>query len=221
MKVKAKVGREFPLRQFVKCGYCNNWMIPNAAKNKYLNYTCQSDVCETRWNDSASANVRGHVIFDYLSEVLTNSVEVTQEKYEEYLQEMRQDLQERKRTLTTQHTNLDTRIGKLEEEYSEMLQGLSKLTDEKAVSQGNVVVSQKLDAIEELRLQKQTVLNEILDIERHAKTKRKELSYDEFSNYFKKLGDRVKNSTNQYEVDMIAKMAFSNCTVNFVPWPTC
>ena len=145
--------------------------------------------------------------------MLTKSVEVTQEKYEEYLQEMRQDMRERKRTLTTQYTNLETRIGKLEEEYSEMLQGLSKLTDEKAVSQGNVVVSQKHDAIEELRLQKLTVLNEILDIERHTKTKRKELSYDVFSNYFKKLGDRVKNSTNQYEVDMIAKMAFSNCTV--------
>lgn len=81
------------------------------------------------------------MIFDYLSEVLTNSVEVTQEKYDEYVSELRQDLEERKRTLTTQHSNLDTWIAKLEEEYSEMLQGLSKLTDEKAVSQANVVVS--------------------------------------------------------------------------------
>ena len=83
---KSKLGTFYPLKQMVKCAYCQNNMVVGASSGhleRYLYYRCDNRECERR-TKGIKTSIRSKVIFNFVYEFLKDGLNLTEKEYNEY-----------------------------------------------------------------------------------------------------------------------------------------
>lgn len=83
---KSKLGAFYPLKQMVKCAYCQSNMVVGASSGhleRYLYYRCDNRECERRVK-GIKTSIRSKVIFSFVYEFLKNGLNLTEKEYNEY-----------------------------------------------------------------------------------------------------------------------------------------
>lgn len=199
--------------KMVNCGYCGNLMSPGIprssgmGKNKYLTVRCNNKSCPCRFEEGIAKEVRGKVIFEFIINFLNSGLEVDKKAYDAYLKEAQENLSESRENLVQTYTSTGRQLAEADKNIE--LKG-----DALAKAKGGVIdkLNQK---IEELMTEKKKLLsnrekikNDIVVIDHNIKSDA--MSYENFLNFFKNLGNMVKNSDNQYLVDKIIRMVYLN-----------
>lgn len=208
--------REVKVQLFSKmviCSYCHHAMSPGIprssgkSKNRYLTLRCSYKNCSSRHDKAIKKGVRGKVLVDYIVNFLNSGLEVNKKAYGDYLSEAQEALIENRETLVQEHKNICRQLteneGILETKENALANARGNLIDKL-----NKAIESLENDKEKLEIIKKEVEDTIISIDHN--TKSDAMSYENFLNFFKNLGNMVKNSDDQYLVDKVIRMVFLN-----------
>lgn len=199
------------LRKIVTCGYCDKPMSSgitpkkstNGKKTEYYYYRCETNYCE-KYNRSA----RAKVVVEYAINFLKDNLFTTQENYEHYKNEARQDSELRRKELNSVIGLLGKQKGEKAKEYERAKQ--IKITDPDGVG--------KHYDLDEIKADLDSIVK---DLEK-AMVAREQLStsiltYEKYLELFGSIGEilevAVNKSVNMDALDSILRKFFSNLTL--------
>ena len=202
--------------KMVTCGYCGNLMSPGLptssgkSKNRYLDIRCNNSECEWKLDRSIKRGVRGKVIFDHIVDFLSSGLEVDKEAYENYREEAKVVLANKRGEY----------IG-LIKSLNRQIQNTNSAMEIKSQSLANAkgkLIDELNSQIEELRQERDQLEQKIKDMKEAVTAidhniDSELMSYENFLNFFKNLAVLVKNSDNQLLVDKVIRMVFLNFEV--------
>lgn len=211
----AKQESEILLRGLVHCFYCDNLMTPGVTGNgrgqRYLRIACTNKKCDrfTKKKDGKSIrrDVRAKVIFDKMIYILQN-VDIDKEAYYEYLEEMKLLAIEKRSHYEEGLKHVDNKIDEIEKEIDRNTSALAKSTNESLTKRLNLKFEELENNKEQLIERRKNIEQQLTDIDFNLK--KKTLSYEKFSNFFKNIVDIILNNENKYVVDQTIRMIFSN-----------
>lgn len=199
--------------KMVKCGYCGNLMSPGIptsggkGKNRYLTLRCNNKSCSSRFDKTISKEVRGKVLVEYIVSFLNSGLEVNEKAYNAYLKEAKEALFEKRDDCVKRYKIICIQIGKADESIEIKSNALANAKGELIDKLNKIIegiMTEKMALEGEKEKTKETITTIDHDIKSDA------MSYENFLNFFKNLGNMVKNSDDQYLVDKVIRMVFLN-----------
>ncbi len=188
----------YPLRQMVKCHYCQGNMLVGASSGnteRYLYYRCDNDGCERR-SKGIKTSIRAKVVFEFIYKFLEEGLNFTEKEYQQYYKGLR-TVGENDRELTrSEIEHYQAQRRHLQKEIKRIGLAIGRMLDNKTALQINT---------EELERRKNEYDKIEANIERLkyklSDNKDEELSQEEFLNLSKnavmtvKAGDAVVKDT--------------------------
>ncbi len=202
----------------VTCGYCNNKMTPGRSRSRtnqlYLYIDCKNRDCPSKkQKPRVSQSVRSYILTDKIAEILSVGVKVSRKNYDQYVSKQKAEIENDLEILSKRVTEQKKQL----EDIEKQINGLTRLI-------GNI---EENDPLQDIKNQdfnekvsayylKKSNISAILKQNEEALSSarytydNKIMSYENFSNYFKNLDTRIKNTDNTYELDHIIRMVVSN-----------
>lgn len=211
--------REIKVHLFSKmvyCGYCGNLMSPGVsrssgkAENRYLTLRCNKKDCQSYFDKSIKKGARGKILVDFILNLIGSGFEVDKTAYEAYKNEANSKLIEHREICLEQLKSVKRQI-------AEAKAVKDRKTDALANAKGDLIeeLNQQIDSITnkvaELKGKEKEIQEIIISIDQNLQSGG--ISYENFLNFFKNIGNLIQNSDNQYLVDKIIRMVFLNFTV--------
>ena len=216
---KSKLQTFYPLKQMVKCAYCQGNMVVAPSKSesegRFLYFRCDNKVCirnsaenrAKKWKKDPTyikASVRSIVIFDFVYELLKDGLNFTEKEYLEYKDSLKSLGDDEREKVRSEIEHLEALKRGYTKEVKRIGLALGKLTDNKTAYDINV---------EELGKQKanqsQTEAAIIKLRENLTDEEEDELSLEEFLNLSKNAAMTVK-AGDAIAKDMICRLLFLN-----------
>lgn len=203
-------------RKMVYCGYCNNFMSPGKPRSsgksrfRYYELRCTSMNCETKNDQSKARGIRGKVIIDYIYSVLKDGLQVKKEAYTQYINAAKPTLESSLKDQNQQLTHVKRQISEIDATMSEQRKSLANAKGETIDELNNEI--DKLRENKDLLKEKQKELEtKIIELDHGIQSQL--MSYEDFLNFFKNIGNTIKNSDNLLLIDNAIRMVFLNFTV--------
>jgi DNA invertase Pin-like site-specific DNA recombinase len=199
--------------KMVYCGYCNHIMSPGTpqssgkSKNRYLTLRCNYKSCPSRFDKEIKKEVRGKVLFEHIINFLDSGLEVDKKAYNAYLIEAKETLFEKRGELVLKHKSLCRQLGEADKNIELKSNALANARGE-LIDKINKQIEGLIIERKSLEEEEGTTKNEITTIDHNIKSDA--MSYENFLNFFKNLGNMVKNSDDQYLANKVIRMVFLN-----------
>lgn len=202
--------------KMVYCGYCGNVMSPGVSRsggkssNRYLTLRCSKKECPGHFDKAIKRGLRGKVLVDFILDLIGTGFEVDKTAYEEYKKEVNIGL------LTYRESCLE-QLKSIRRQITENKEIKERKTNALANAKGELIdeLNQQIDGISikvsGLKEKEKELQGAIITVDHHLQTE--SITYENFLNFFKNIGNLVKNSDNQYLVDKIIRMVFLNFTI--------
>jgi DNA invertase Pin-like site-specific DNA recombinase len=205
-------------KKFVKCQYCGRFMSSskptgNGGENRYLYLRCVNREHCPRYNkeEKIGNNFRGHIIMDYIIDLLSNGIEVTEDLYNKAIEQQDSDAQKAfediSRSIITM-TNTLKEHEKQRDAYSTALSKSKSNEQEESISEKindiSTMIMEVKKQIKEAESEKIKLANGINS---------EIVSYEDFSNFFQNASQYLQTSDNLILVDKLIRMVFSNTTI--------
>lgn len=207
---KSKTKTYYPLRQMVKCAYCEGNMVVGASSGnteRYLYYRCDNDDCERR-SKGIKTSIRAKVVFDFIYKFLEDGLNFTEKEYKEYYQGLK-IVGDNERELTrSEIEHYQAQKRHLQKEIKRIGLAIGKMMDNKTALQINT------DELERLSRDKDKIETNIEKL-RYKLTdeKEEELSQEEFLNLSKNAVMTVK-AGDAIVKDTICRLIFLNFSLD-------
>lgn len=203
--------------KMVTCGFCGNLMSPGIptssgkSKNRYLTLRCNNKNCPSRFDKNISKESRGRVLVEFIVNLLNSGLEVDKKAYIAYLNEAKEALFEKRQEYVQKHKNICRQLVEAEKNIETKSDTLAKAKSGELIEKLNSQIDGLLVEKKTLEDKREEVKVIITTIDHDMKSDA--MSYENFLNFFKNLGNMVKNSDNQYLVDKVIRMVFLNFEV--------
>ena len=210
MPYKSKTKTYYPLRQMVKCAYCEGNMVVGASSGnteRYLYYRCDNDDCE-RKSKGLKTSIRAKVVFEFIYKFLEDGLNFTEKEYKEYYQGLR-TVGDNERELTrTEIEHYQAQKRHLQKEIKRIGLAIGKMMDNKTALQINT------DELERLSRDKDKIEANIDKLKyKLTDEKEEELSQEEFLNLSKNAVTTVK-AGDAIVKDTICRLIFLNFSLD-------
>ncbi len=218
---KSKLQTFYPLKQMIKCAYCQGNMVvaPSSGHlERYLYYRCDNDLCvrnsaENRAKKKAKdptyikASVRSLVIFDFIYDLLKEGLKFTEKEYQEYKDSLKSLGDNEREKIRAEIEHLEAQKRNYAKEAKRIGLALGKLTENKTAYQINAeelekVKNNQIDVEASIAKLKEKLTDEVED----------ELTLEEFLNLSKNAAVTVK-AGDAIAKDMICRLLFLNLIV--------
>ena len=195
----------YPLQKMLICDFCQNMMYiaPSTGRTKrYLYANCQNKECKR-----PKKSCRMKVIFDFIYNLLSQGLQVTEREYSKYLASAR-GLTDKKKE--DRRRLLHISQGRLKKIKNEITERSLKIVDFDSKS---IIYKENEKKIEDLTTEKNKLEADILQLNRDIeKTTQDILSIKQFSNLAKNAEKVVKAGTS-IQKDVICRYIFSNLRI--------
>lgn len=218
----------YPLKQIVRCAYCQGNMLvgpSSGRKERYLYYRCDKDYCvrnspENKAKDQKDptkikVSVRAKVIFEFVYDLLKEGLNLTEKEYRESYQGLKALGDNEKQRIRTQIETLNGQLRHLKSGITQIALSLPKMLNNETAYQINE---------EELAKKKQEATRVEASI---AKLKTKlttkeddDLTLEEFLNISKNAATTVK-AGDAVVKDTICRLIFLNIDVDDTKVASC
>lgn len=211
----------FPLKQIVRCAFCQDNMLvgpSSGRKDVYLYYRCDNEMCirnslenmGKKRNDSTKikVSIRGKIIFDFIYDFLKDGLNLTEKEYKDYYQGLKTLGDNDRQQIRSQIESYNAQKRHLQREIKGIALSLPKIIDNDTAYQINR---------EELENKKRDLIKVEANTEKLktqlAAKEDDELSLEEFLNISKNAGMTVK-AGDAIVKDTICRLIFLNILVD-------
>lgn len=205
--IRNKKREEFyPLRQFVRCKHCGNYMAVgksrNAAGKYYLYYRCSTKDCPVR-------NIRAHLVFDRLYEELAK-LKMSAEQYDFYNDSISKFSEDKIAELRLERRSLEGAKKQKETKIKDLSRNLARLPENAPEVAKNAII----EDIEDLQ-------NEVIDLTKEIDRLKGQIvnpddlktSIEEFLNLANNGENKMRAGTS-VEKDILARTLLLNIEID-------
>lgn len=210
-------------RNIVYCAFCGKLMTPNKPKSRegkrFMRLKCLDKSCarnkipKPRKKGDPTKELRGYVLTDFVADFIDNELKIDKKLYKNYTESAQLNFNKRIQESRTQRQRFKRQLT----EYESLKTQNEKLCitfhdDEELLKEYKGKVEECNKHISETKEKIEMIENNLSRSE--IDFKNTVPSFTEFSNQLKFLSTKVRLSTNQYLVDKIIKLIFSNLHVD-------
>lgn len=214
---KSKLGTFYPLKQMVKCDYCQSNMVvaPSSGHlERYLYYRCDNVLCvrnsaENRAKNKKDptyikASVRSLVLFEFIYELLKDGLNLTEKEYIEYKDSLKKLGDNDREKIRSEIEQYEAQRRNHIKEAKRIGLALGKLTENKTAYQINA------DELAKQKTKQSHVEATIAELRTKLTDEEEdELSLEEFLNLSKNAATTVK-AGDAIAKDLICRLLFLN-----------
>ncbi len=209
------------LRKMVICGHCNNLMTPakstGGSKNRYLRLKCSNQDCERNNSDSLTSGFRAKIIFDFIYKLL-DDITVKRPAYKTFMKASEGSLNQQKNNLINKIRIINKNLTELDNDLSDYKKSLGK-AEGRSIDELNETISNLRQEIRQLKARREKLQSNLTKVE--LLKDHRVMSFEEFTNFFNNIAERLKTTDNRYLADKIIRMIFTNFTVKGKKVTTC
>ncbi len=198
----------YPFRLMVKCSYCSESMRvgPSTSgdkKHRYLNFRCDNKECTRK-----KKSIRSKVVLDFIYQFLEKGLNLTEEDYKDYYQNMTELTDENREKLNIELHSRQGLLRRVEGEIKDISLKVINIDPKSPIRKVNE------DKVLELDGQKEQLENEITQLKTKVTNPEQDrLSIEEFLNLSKNASTIVQ-SADAIIKDTIVRQIFLNFTVD-------
>ncbi len=214
---KSKLGTFYPLKQMVKCDYCQSNMVvaPSSGHlERYLYYRCDNALCvrnsaENRAKSKKDptyikASVRSLVLFEFIYELLKDGLNLTEKEYIDYKESLKKLGDNDREKIRSEIEQYEAQRRNHIKEAKRIGLALGKLTENKTAYQINA------DELAKQKTKQSQVEATIAELRAKLTDEEEdELSLEEFLNLSKNAATTVK-AGDAIAKDLICRLLFLN-----------
>lgn len=203
----------YPLKMMILCGYCQKPMYAAPSRSEhsgvYLNYRCDNKDCLR--NDKSKhikKTTRAIIIFKFIYRLLEESLQLTEEDYNQYYEDMTTIATQQREKLLLQRNSKQTILNTISREINQRALLVGKYEPDSRIAKENSAHIAKLEQEEEEVTQElATIKGQIGNPEEEA------LTLEDFLNLAKNAAKAVKMG-DAIVKNRICRILFLNLTVN-------
>lgn len=207
----SEVVKNILFKRMVKCNYCNRYMSPYKAPNRYKEVyyyvECKNPDCECRKVRGIKKAIRGKYIVKYITHLLEKNLNITEEIYNDAVGKYSSRRTEKIEILNNKIHTLQDEVAGIEASISGLSRSLregNKKGDKeiaRLIREDSEVLADKNDEIVTLEADLITLESKVSD---------DVIPYEKFLNFFKKADKTIKSNKNIYLLDQLIRNIFLN-----------
>lgn len=198
-------------KKMVKCNHCERYMSPYKSKSQHGYYYyyvgCTNKECPTKSDKKLKSSIRGRDLVGHAMNVMEHGINITKEIYEDALSKYSE-------TKKSQSEILEQPISTLRKDIKSLESNIDGLAMSLGISKGRSreTLSENINNKSEELAEKKSELKRLEEgfIKLESKISDEAMTYEKFSNFFKKAGTAIRSSDNLYLLDQLLRNVFLN-----------